>query len=130
MDALDIVLDKWTIANAIGIFAFLRVLTRTPLAQTALYKRALPILPDVIGVASAFLGGIPAAEGQRVWVRVALGLACGYAAQRAHKILGQTILGDDPTIEAKKARAEMENADPALIAPPLHAEHPTDDVVD
>lgn len=101
---VDLALNKWTLLTAGGVYLLLRVFHSTPLARWGPYRRALPVLPEALGVAAAFAGGIPAVEGQPVAIRIAAGLWCGYVAQRGHKLLGQTLLGDDPKLESKKAR--------------------------
>src|SRR3972149_6955918 len=75
---------------------FLRLLQKVPkLGELGIYRRLLPILPDALGCIAAAFGGIPAVADKPLIVRLAAGLWCGYLAQRFHKILGQTVLGDD-----------------------------------
>jgi hypothetical protein len=107
----DLALNKWTLLTAGGIFLLLRVLKDTPIAKLGIYRRLLPVLPEMFGVAAAFGGGIPSVDGQPVVIRIAAGLWCGYVAQRGHKLLGQAILGDDPKLEAKKAKRLRQQAE-------------------
>lgn len=94
----EIAFDRFTLINALAIYVLLRVVAKTPLGKAPLYRRFLPFLPEGLGVVSSLLGGIPIVSDQPVVIRVAIGLWCGYLSQRSHKILGQTILGDDPRI--------------------------------
>ena len=101
---IDLATDKYTLLTAGGVYLFLRVLVQTPVAKWGVYRRILPILPEILGVAAAFAGGIPVVESQPLAIKVAAVLWCGYVAQRGHKLLGQTLLGDDRLLEAKKAK--------------------------
>jgi len=94
--------DKWTLLTAGGIFILLRALQKTALAKWNWYRRSLPIIPECLGIASAIFGGLPVLEGQSVVLKIAAGLWCGYLSQRFHKVLGQTILGDDKSITSKE----------------------------
>jgi hypothetical protein len=106
---LDLALDRYTLLVAGGIFFFLRVLRQTPIAKWSIYWRALPVLPETIGCLAAVLGGIPAVAGQPILIKIAAGLWCGYLSQRTHKVLGQTVLGDDPDI-IRKHKGETTDA--------------------
>lgn len=98
---IDYAFEHRTLMCAIGVFLLLRFLNATPLGKLAFYRRMLPFLPEAFGVAAAFLGGMPNVVDQGPVLKIAAGLWCGYLAQRAHKILGQTILGDDALIDAR-----------------------------
>lgn len=102
---LAIALDRFTLLIAGGIYMALRGVQRSQIvSRSGFYRRLLPILPEILGCALSSLGGIPAVEGEPLAVRIAAGLWCGYLAQRFHKVLGQTILGDDPKIRARTDR--------------------------
>lgn len=98
---LDLVLDSYTLLIAGAIFGLLRTLQSTVLGTKALYRRLLPLLPDALGVVASLLGAIPAVADKPIIIKIAMGVWCGYVAQRFQKILGQTILGDDTKIEAR-----------------------------
>lgn len=70
---------------------------------SSLWRRLLVIAPEVLGAAAIFSGCVPSVEGQGWVIKVAVSLWVGYASQRAHKFLGQTILGDDPVIRSHAA---------------------------
>jgi hypothetical protein len=97
-ELLAFAFDKWTLVVAGGVFFFFRLLRQTPIVRWPVYWRLLPVLPETLGSAIALLGGIPVVADQPVLIKIAVGLWCGYLSQRAHKVLGQTILGDDPDI--------------------------------
>lgn len=100
---VDVAFDQWTLLVAGGVFIFIRMLSQIPLIKkSSIFKRILPVLPEILGSVAAIFGGIPAVQKQHFIVKIAAGLWCGYLAQRFHKILGQTFLGDDNIIEAKK----------------------------
>lgn len=90
----------------------------------ALYRRALPVLPESIATLAVMSGSVPTYAGASLWTQVAIGFFCGFLSQRVHKILGQTILGDDrgahmPT----KATREEADTEPVVLPP----EEVTDD---
>ena len=90
---------------ALGVFLVMRVLARLKwLERHPWAVRALPLLPEALGVAGALLGGIAFDPETPVVVRAIYGLMAGAIATRAHKLLGQTILGDDKRIAAPKKR--------------------------
>lgn len=98
---IEIGLNKWTLLTAGGVYFLLRVLNQLDfVSKRNLYRRLLPVLPESLGVAATIAGGNPAVEGQPLVLKIAAGLWCGYLAQRFHKVLGQTILGDDRSITA------------------------------
>lgn len=100
---IDLALNKWTLMTAGGVFFLIRVLSQL-LSKVGWYRRLLPVLPELLGVGATLAGGNPAVSDQPVVLKVAAGLWCGYLAQRFHKVLGQTILGDDQSIESKKQK--------------------------
>lgn len=99
---IALALNKWTMLNAGGVFFFLRVVGRSPIAKFSLYQRLLPVLPEAMAIGAMLAGGNPVIDKQPLVVKIMAGLWCGYLAQRFHKVLGQTILGDDKAIAAKK----------------------------
>ena len=110
---LAIALDRYSLLMAGAVFVLLRSLKKTGIAKLPVYWRFLPVLPDVLGVAATLLGGVPVVAKEPVVVQVAAGLWIGYLSQRFHKICGQSILGDDPDIEAnRKQRPPEESPQP------------------
>lgn len=116
---IDLALNKWTLMTAGGVFFLIRVLTQTPLSKLNFFRRILPILPEILGVAATIAGGNPAVAEQPIVLKIAAGMWCGYLAQRFHKVLGQTILGDDKAIMKKGAalapvsnKGELKAVDP------------------
>jgi hypothetical protein len=61
----------------------------------ALYRRVLPVLPEFIGTLAVLSGTIPQFDHDPFVVKISIGVFCGYLSQRIHKVIGQTILGDD-----------------------------------
>jgi hypothetical protein len=107
---VDLALNKWTLLTAGGVFFLLRVISQLPwLSTTNAYRRLLPVLPELLAVGATLAGGNPAVDSSPIVLKVAAGLWCGYLAQRFHKVLGQTILGDDRSITATP-RAAPESA--------------------
>lgn len=85
-----------------GVYFLLRIFnTIQPIGRSSLYRRLLPFLPEILSYAAILLGSIPELREEHWVIKGAAALWCGYAAQRFHKILGQTILGDDPRIPIK-----------------------------
>lgn len=111
---IELAFDKITMLVAGGIYVLLRFLQKVPrLSDWPPYRRALPIMPEVIGGLVAIFGGLPAVNDQPWVVRIAAGLWCSYLAQKFHKILGQTILGDD---RLSLARSEPSTSKPSSPA--------------
>jgi hypothetical protein len=107
---IDVALNRWTLMTAGGVFFLIRVLSQL-LSKVGWYRRLLPVLPELLGVGATIAGGNPAVGGRPLVLQVAAGLWCGYLAQRFHKVLGQTILGDDKSIEErpqKKVQPQQE----------------------
>lgn len=101
---VDLALSADMLMTAAGIFALLRALRRFPVVSDRnLYRRALPVLPETLGCLVALSSGLPSLAGQPLPLKIAAGLWTGYLAQRIHKILGQTILGDDASMEERKS---------------------------
>lgn len=95
--------QSWMVFSSVGIFLALRFLSALPwLGERKWYRRILPILPEVFGLAAAFSGAIPILCDQSVSLKVFGGLWCAYLSKSARKILGQTFLGDDSVIEKGK----------------------------
>lgn len=106
----SLALHRDVLFAAVGVFAALRAIHAWPLlSKTDLYRRVLPILPEVMGIAIAYTGGIPIVAALPESIRIATGFWVGFLSQRAHKVLGQTILGDDPALQAKR-RAPRKNS--------------------
>lgn len=107
MGLIDLAFDRWTLLIAGGIYLFLRTLNGfEPISKLGVYRRILPLLPESLGVAAAFLGGIPFVEGKPAVIKIAAGLWCAYLAQRFRKLLGQTVLGDDAKLEAARKKGK------------------------
>jgi hypothetical protein len=87
---------------AAGVFVLLRALGSSPLGQVALYKRALPLMPELLCVAAMTLGAAPEPNAP-ILVNVLLGVWSSYVAIKFRKVLGQTVLGDDQVVEQSKA---------------------------
>ena len=105
----EIAFDQYVLLVAGGVFLLLRFLKKTPLAKWPVYWRLLPLLPECLSTAAAFAGAIPVIADKSFLIKIAVGLWCGYLAQRAHKVIGQSLLGDDPDIEkavSKKSKGE------------------------
>lgn len=98
---IELALNRWTIFYAGGIFFLLRTLkTFKPLDQNGLYRRLLPFMPEVLGLAGAFFGALPVVDGQPLPLKLAAGLWCAYLAKGFRKFLAQTVLGIDQKLEA------------------------------
>lgn len=119
-DFIAIALDKYVLLVAGGIFAGIRAAARYAISAHPLYRRFLPLLPEAMGVGAVLSGGVPTADTYPVALKIALGLWCGYLAQKFQKLVGQTILGDDRFIEASAAAKLVEPppADPSEGGPP------------
>lgn len=102
--------DAWTLAICGGVYFLLRSINRALDGRTW-WRRILPFMPDVLGIGLSTAHLVPSVASQPVAIRVAIGLWIGYLAQRFHKLLGQTILGDDANLTdllygAKKSTGE------------------------
>lgn len=104
---LALVVDKFSLLVAGAIFMLLRVISATPVGNVAIYRRLLPLLPEMLGAATSLVGGLPAVANQPIFVRLAAGIWCGYLAGKFHKVLGQTVLGDDSTLAAAMKPLEV-----------------------
>jgi len=109
--------DRWTIVSAVAVYLALRFMTRvieTTRSRKAqrFWLRVLPIAPELIGVPAALFKFIPSVAAENAVMRIALGLWVAYLAQKAHKLLGQTVLGADdriaettrPAVEVRRGR--------------------------
>jgi hypothetical protein len=120
---VELALDKYTLLIAGGIFILLRMIKATPLAKTGIYWRVLPVLPEALGCLAAVTGCMPAVADQPLAIKIAAGLWCGYLSQRFHKVLGQTVLGDDPDItRAKSAKIKKRKGGCEYCGGPLGAD--------
>ena len=99
--------DASVLLAAAAIYGAIRATHRLGVASHPVFRRALPILPEVLGVAAVVSGAVPIAAALPVGGKVAFGLWTGYLAGKFHKILGQTILGDDRAIE-RRVKKEKE----------------------
>ena len=111
MDEIDItglvglVANTWSLLMAAGIFVVTRaledadVLTRNPVT-----RRILPFVPEGLGIAAAFAGGLPAVAGQPAVIKIAAGLCCAYMGENFGKLLGRVILGEHPRGPAARGR--------------------------
>jgi hypothetical protein len=104
---LSIAFDVWTLLVAGGIFLGMRAIQKIPwLPRQGWFKRLQPLLPEAAGIGVGLAGWLPACSQQNIAIRVAAGLWCAYVAQKFRKILGQSLLGDDPIIAARVAKRE------------------------
>lgn len=96
---------------AVGVFLAMRVLTGWHwLAEQRWFRRLLPVLPPALGLLGAFAdGGLAVPEETPALTRLIYGLGAAYCAEKIHKVLGQTILGDDRKIN----RPASKRRDPA-----------------
>lgn len=94
--------DPSVVFVAGAIYGAIRATHRLGVSKHPVFRRALPVLPEVLGVAAVVAGAVPIAATLPVGGKVAFGLWAGYLAGKFHKVLGQTILGDDRAIEAPK----------------------------
>jgi hypothetical protein len=102
---IKLAFDKYTLLTAGGIFFLLRCIHQIKaISSQPLWRRILPVMPEILGCCAAFLGGMPVVSGKPAVIKIASGLWAGFLAQRFHKVLGQTILGDDRAIEIPKRK--------------------------
>ncbi len=105
---LALLYNEWTLYTGVGIFFTIRVLSAVKfISNMNLYRRMLPFLPEALGVAAVFLGSVPSLNDSPTIHKVFGGLGCAWLSKFARKILGQTILGDDKQITAKKSVAQI-----------------------
>jgi len=94
MGLAELALNKWTLFVAGGIFFLARALDDAPfLAQNPVTRRLLPFVPEALGIAAAFAGGLPVVDGQPAAIKVAAGLWCAFLGENFVKILDRVILG-------------------------------------
>jgi hypothetical protein len=93
-------LIKATAVLSAGIFLVMRTIHSMKwLSKSRWYARLGPLLPPVLGIAGAF-GGAVTFDQKPTWVvTVIYGLVAAYSSEKAHKILSQTLLGDDRRLE-------------------------------
>ena len=107
-EALVLVLNKWSIIVAGGIFLSLRTLSSVRwLNRNQAYRRGLPFLPEAFGITAAFFGGFPPVDGMPWPIKVAAGVWCAYFAKNFRAFLKRTIVGHDKLIKGKKTLAEV-----------------------
>lgn len=107
-DFLALILTQWTLYTGVGIFLTLRMLKAIKwLDNKNFYRRLLPILPEVLGIAAVFLGSVPSLVSAPIVHKIFGGMVCAYLSKLGRKLLGQTIIGDDRKIKGKKTVAEI-----------------------
>ena len=82
----------------------MRWLKRFPWMKAEATQRVLPLIPEVLSVTACLAGGVPHLADETWVVRIGAGLFAAYLSERFHKILGQTILGDDREISDRIRR--------------------------
>lgn len=112
--------DKHFWLSSLGVFALLRAMNTAEekilrvapqkwiQAIGAIYRRLLPVLPEAFGTVAVLIGSVPMAVAFPLIGKVAVGAAIGMASQRAHKLIGQTLLGDDRGAQLPAIRARVE----------------------
>jgi len=108
--AFDVAKDPWTYTLAAGLFLFVRYVSRAVEAAdhprlTVVWRRILPLIPELIAVPTVVAGGIPIVADKPIAVRIAVGLWVAYLATKSKKLIGQTMLGDDMILEKSIAAA-------------------------
>ncbi len=99
---IGLALNKWTVFTAGGIFFVMRTLTSVhEINENRLFGRIRPFIPEVLGLLSAFTGGLPIVEGQSIPIKIAAGLWCAYFAKSFHKFLQRTVVGIDHVRDRK-----------------------------
>lgn len=98
---LALAFNEHVLACAGGVFVLIRAGQKANFSTHPLYRRILPLLPEILGVLFVVSGAVPTVAQSPIPLKIAVGLWCSYVAQKFQKILGQTILGDDRHIEAK-----------------------------
>lgn len=102
---VNLVANTWSLLMAAGIFVLVRALEDAKfLAENPVTRRLLPFLPEGLGIAAAFLGGLPAVDGQPAAIKIAAGLCCAYMGENFGKLLGRVILGEHPRGPAARGR--------------------------
>lgn len=102
--------DASVLLAAASIYGAIRATHKLGVARHPIFRRALPVLPEVLGVAAVVSGAVPIAAALPIGGKVAFGLWTGYLAGKFHKILGQTILGDDRAIESRPSKNKEKNS--------------------
>jgi len=96
---MDILLTPQVIALAAGIVAVLHFVGRIPLGKSTLakhrkWRRILPLLPLVIGVAAAFLMGRVFGDAeQQIQTPILTGCWAGFIASHGRKVLKRFVMG-------------------------------------
>jgi len=137
MGLAELALNKWTLFVAGGIFFLARALDDAPwFARNPVTRRLLPFVPEALGIAAAFAGGLPVVDGQPAAIKVAAGLWCAFLGENFVKILDRVILGQSrhgPAVEAQQrdqtaasdeARALFTAAGPTLELEAVTADLP------
>jgi hypothetical protein len=97
--------DSWVLGGAVVTYLIIRFASRLVHAvnnprATIVWRKAMPIMPELIAVTGVMFDGIPWLHGKSFEVRVAVAIWIAYLSTKAMKLLGQTLLGDDDRIEA------------------------------
>lgn len=99
---LHLFFSRQTLLLIGGVFFLVRIINSVEaISRNSFYRRLLPILPEILSAVAIFAGALPVLEHEHLIIKGATALWCGYVAQRFHKILGQTFLGDDPRIAVR-----------------------------
>jgi hypothetical protein len=96
--------DTTIYASAVVIYLFVRIISQFVTAVdnpvlAVFWRRLLPLVPPAIAIPLALHGDIPLADGKGLVAQLGTGIWISYMAEKVHKILGQTVLGDDALIE-------------------------------
>ena len=96
----DMLLTETNLMVMAGVFCFLLMINKAfpKISQHHLYKRLLPILPEILCTACLFAPGIRQ-EGQPWTVILLTGMILGVASSKFHKVFKQTLMGDDKDIQ-------------------------------
>ncbi len=110
LDALTAVLFRLeSIYVMVGVWAIMGMVGKVfpNLYQHSTYARFLPVLPILLAEGCVWLPGI-APEGSAFGPRMLLGIVLGVASGQAHKMLKQTLLGNDDRVRTKRKSKPLE----------------------
>ena len=101
----DMLLTETNALVMAGVFCLLMMVHKIfpEITTRPIYKRLLPVLPELLCTGLLFMPGIHA-EGQPWTVTVLTGLILGVASSKFHKVFKQTLLGDDKDIKNGKLK--------------------------
>jgi len=111
--------DTTIYAASITIYLAVRIMSQFVTAfdspkLAVFWRRALPLLPPAIAIPLALHGDIPIADGKGIVAQLGTGIWISYMAEKAHKLLGQTVLGDDALIERALAALRKPPTPPSI----------------